>query len=933
MKNIGKRVGSILLVLCLLFTIGPMQALAADRSDDSDTNTYVLMFGASAGASNGNENTDQYSTNVNTDVGGVIVYASDGGEAAYEVKDSVTAKYVAAQVIATEDSSEYGDADATLIVENNVTANAKEAGTPSSSLDLVGVNIFSEASDGNANANVYVGGNVAANDPYEKNMDVLGLQAKAVSSDEGNANIFATVGGNVSAVGSGDDEVNGAFIKAVSNDAGNAEVSAKVGGNVEATLTGEDGYTVLGAGADAVSHDTGSATASLEVGGDVKATSPWAATAVEAYAVADGKAEAVVTVEGAAIATADGYNAVGVTAVAGTDDGSNDAIASVTIGNGVSASSNGEYSQSTGVQVWIEPLGGVGDSTANVTVTDGGVNATGYEADGVNALIWNDGSGKATGTVAITGDLTADAQYEANGVFVVSGNGTMTVSVDGTVNATAGEKAVGINADDDFWAELTGAAGENGKISVSAKGVNASAGEEAMGAYISSSYGGSFDTLIGEDGITAKAAEATGAYIGSYCDSTATLEVEGDVTALASEDQGIGVFAWAADGAAVNVSVVGVISATAENDEAYALGVEGYAYDGGNVTISAGEIQAEGAFAIGADLMAGEDASVTLLVNGDLSGELAGLVIEGVEDDGAIGLIDALVEGTLSGGAGSVVITSEEVVDGATLTIWQAELNEDGHIVGALEYGEEDEMSLNYSEATEKLEKNILYIIKYEDPLDGKVLSVADENGGALNKSHEYDVANESDKVILKIDLPEGYRLTGAFNGTDDKTPLLQDENGNYYVIVPKGGGVFLTVTLEEIPAPEPEPEPEPEPVPEPEPEPEPAPAPAPEPIPEPDQPEGTEANVILTVSDEEEAITIRFYDDLSYVAELADGRTEAGYYKLDEGKIVLVANGGAETEIDEDGKLVYAFNNDGELSFTIVFEADELAILQAALN
>ena len=241
MKNIGKRVGSILLVLCLLFTIGPMQALAADRSDDSDTNTYVLMFGASAGASNGNENTDQYSTNVNTDVGGVIVYASDGGEAAYEVKDSVTAKYVAAQVIATEDSSEYGDADATLIVENNVTANAKEAGTPSSSLDLVGVNIFSEASDGNANANVYVGGNVAANDPYEKNMDVLGLQAKAVSSDEGNANIFATVGGNVSAVGSGDDEVNGAFIKAVSNDAGNAEVSAKVGGNVEATLTGEDG--------------------------------------------------------------------------------------------------------------------------------------------------------------------------------------------------------------------------------------------------------------------------------------------------------------------------------------------------------------------------------------------------------------------------------------------------------------------------------------------------------------------------------------------------------------------------------------------------------------------------------------------------------------------------------------------------------------------
>ena len=64
------------------------------------------------------------------------------------------------------------------------------------------------------------------------------------------------------------------------------------------------------------------------------------------------------------------------------------------------------------------------------------------------------------------------------------------------------------------------------------------------------------------------------------------------------------------------------------------------------------------------------------------------------------------------------------------------------------------------------------------------------------NENTTYIVAKDNDTVLLKVDLSDGYSLLGAYNGDGEKVALLTDSNGNYYVIVPRGGGVYLSVSL-----------------------------------------------------------------------------------------------------------------------------------------
>ena len=59
-----------------------------------------------------------------------------------------------------------------------------------------------------------------------------------------------------------------------------------------------------------------------------------------------------------------------------------------------------------------------------------------------------------------------------------------------------------------------------------------------------------------------------------------------------------------------------------------------------------------------------------------------------------------------------------------------------------------------------------------------------------------YKVAKEDDIVILKIDLKKGYELVDAFWDEDQKATLLRDAGGNWYLAVPRGGGVLLSVKL-----------------------------------------------------------------------------------------------------------------------------------------
>ena len=67
------------------------------------------------------------------------------------------------------------------------------------------------------------------------------------------------------------------------------------------------------------------------------------------------------------------------------------------------------------------------------------------------------------------------------------------------------------------------------------------------------------------------------------------------------------------------------------------------------------------------------------------------------------------------------------------------------------------------------------------------------------NDGNHVDAVIEGTKVFLKIDVQSGYKVNGAFNGKGELVPLQQDDQGNYYIEVERGGGVFLSVSVEKI--------------------------------------------------------------------------------------------------------------------------------------
>ena len=149
---------------------------------------------------------------------------------------------------------------------------------------------------------------------------------------------------------------------------------------------------------------------------------------------------------------------------------------------------------------------------------------------------------------------------------------------------------------------------------------------------------------------------------------------------------------------------------------------------------------------------------------------------------------DVIIDGTLSGDHHAVVLSQESVADNLTLTVWEIKPNADGSVA---EYGQIDANGeLQTTEATD-VEKEIQYIIRLEQPQAGG--SIYTEG---TFEYEGYTVAHENDTVILKVNVLPGYDIVDAFNGTDVKVSLMKDANGQYYLVVPRGGAVLLSVKL-----------------------------------------------------------------------------------------------------------------------------------------
>ena len=136
------------------------------------------------------------------------------------------------------------------------------------------------------------------------------------------------------------------------------------------------------------------------------------------------------------------------------------------------------------------------------------------------------------------------------------------------------------------------------------------------------------------------------------------------------------------------------------------------------------------------------------------------------------------------------------------------------------------------------------------------------------------------------------------------------------------------TVTVDPLPEPKNEPEPQPEPEPEPEPQPQPEPEPKPEPEPAP----ARSAVKVATVRDAANKISITFFSNGTFEAQMEDGTTEKGEFKLENGGLVL-ACGPTTVTVGEDGAFTYTSQHDPERSYEFRMDNATMDKLKKALQ
>lgn len=112
-----------------------------------------------------------------------------------------------------------------------------------------------------------------------------------------------------------------------------------------------------------------------------------------------------------------------------------------------------------------------------------------------------------------------------------------------------------------------------------------------------------------------------------------------------------------------------------------------------------------------------------------------------------------------------------------------------------------NETNVSLQEDTEA-EKLIQYIIKIDDS-SAPYLAASGTKDFEAGNGETYKVANEGDRVLVKLTIPEGKELVGAYwdqNQTAAGKLLMDPSTGDYYVDVPRGGGVLLSLVLKDAP-------------------------------------------------------------------------------------------------------------------------------------
>ncbi len=467
---------------------------------------------------------------------------------------------------------------------------------------------------------------------------------------------------------------------------------------------------------------------------------------------------------------------------------------------------------------------------------------------------------ESTATVDVSGDVVSTNPYGyADGLYAEAyAGGTTEVHVGGDVVSDGGY---------DTWTTYFNA-GEDSTVNVTIDGSLTGSSEDGsiMGLYVQGAEG-SINVTVGEDVSVTGGSEDDFGYAGGVfvnvkegCD--VEIAVGGDVTATAEAENGYATGIWAA----------------AEEDSSVQITVDG------NVTSSTPGTE-DSSYGVNTNSRSGGDVQVT--VAGDVSSNSVGVYLsaEASDEDAALGTAAVTIGGTLSCEESIVVLneanTVEDIENGnVALTVWQVELAEgQENIVNQWAYDEEeDDWTLEYTDAAEALEKAIRYIIKLEQPQEGAALSVT-----GAQKEGDYDVALEGDTVTLNVDVADGYALNAAYNGLGQKVLLVKDASGNYFVVVPKCGGVYLSVDLSRL-----------------------------------------FVKALLGSSGftagNGAIVYFNLFEDSTYEL-ICGGMYDRGAYSVENGEIKLISGSGVEMPVAEDGSVTYVFANGYEVEMTLPAE------------
>ena len=364
------------------------------------------------------------------------------------------------------------------------------------------------------------------------------------------------------------------------------------------------------------------------------------------------------------------------------------------------------------------------------------------------------------------GDITVTGDCGLPAVLVsvhAEGQGTIRAE-DITVETTEWDDAIGARVN---------ATAPKAQATVKAGEIAATAGEYgfAYGAQIKAADDGTVAVIAEAVTATATESEAWGVSATATDGGVATVQVTGQGgVQIECRDIGFGVDLTArGTDAVIQAQVAGDI---AVQSPSYTKGAYVTAYTGGETElVCGGSVIAEGDDAIGLDVGAMEGgAQATVTVAGDVVAAGTGAIGLNVYafDTGAA---EVLVEGTISG-ATAVRVWGAGTEEAATLTVWALE----GEITGTR------------GGDAEAFAQKIQYILK-ADPIEGGDVAL-----DGATKYKDFDVATADTTVTVRPTLAEGRALLGVSN---NGAALEQDEAGNYFLVVPQKGGVYLTYFVE----------------------------------------------------------------------------------------------------------------------------------------